>query len=306
MTPVPLPTLYGITHSNRPGKQLWGKNQFNSTFPAALACYMRDKHVPAVYLRLRTDLNVECVDLSIDDLFNTSIPNQGLLFAFETPFQPYAQYALDNVGGIDLVIKHHGDTSETTWRRALEVKLTVMPDNTTHLLPEDEWSPELVVRPASTKYCALGIYHACKERRAEIRDIFQDVCGNFKLWNSAHELLNKRDQLLSSLNNFQTTFQYAQQPFLIQPVWKTKGKSPTLADQAFDLFVWSDFALCRTFIRQLETGQDVNRFVRASARLARMLYVLATQERANLAQIYPEMAYELDPDKEFSLPGTIT
>ncbi|MBN1863929.1 MAG: HindVP family restriction endonuclease, partial [Victivallales bacterium] len=47
------PSLYGITHSNRNFSDpfYWGKNQFNSSFPVALACYMRDCKTPAVYLR---------------------------------------------------------------------------------------------------------------------------------------------------------------------------------------------------------------------------------------------------------------
>ncbi|MFW6359681.1 MAG: HindVP family restriction endonuclease, partial [Chroococcales cyanobacterium] len=36
------PGLFGITHSNRDfsQKQSWGKNQFNNSFPVALASYM--------------------------------------------------------------------------------------------------------------------------------------------------------------------------------------------------------------------------------------------------------------------------
>jgi hypothetical protein len=267
---------------------------------------MRDIGTPAVYLTLSSDLSISASDLPIGDLFNTDRPNEDLRFDFEAKFHPYQQYALDDIGGIDLVIKHQGDNKETGWRRALEVKLTVLPDNTTAKLPEQEWSPELVIRPASTKYCALGIYHAARERREEVRDIFQDVCGNFQLWNSVHEFRDKRSQLLTALNRFQSKFRDSQRPFLLQPFWKTEGKAAYLAKQAFDLFVWSDFALCRTFTQALEDTRKVNRFQRAAGRFARMLYVLATQEKANLNQIYTEMAYGLQTDKEFSLPGERT
>jgi hypothetical protein len=301
------PSLYGISHSNREGEQLWGKNQFNSTFPTALACYMRDKGIRAVYLTLGEDLLVTASEISIDDLFNTDRPNNQLRFDFEIRYEPYQQYALDDIGGIDLVVMHNGDVTQDGWRRPLEVKLTVMPDNTTCRRPEAEWSPELVIRPASTKYCAIGIYNACRARRNDVRDIFQDVCGNFQVWNSTHEVRAKRNELLGALNEFQGEFRANQQPFLIQPVWKTEGKSPSLAERAFDLFVWSDFALCRTFIdKPLEDAELVNRFMRASARLARVLYVLSTQQRANLTGIYTEMAYGLQTDKEYSLPGQST
>ena len=300
-------SLYGISHSNRKSSALWGKNQFNSTFPTALACYMRDKGIPAVYLSLGEDLAVTVSEITIDELFNSEEPNERLRFDFESPFAPYQNYALDAIRGIDLVVKHEGDSTDTGWRRALEVKLTVIPDNTTCARPEADWSPELVIRPASTKYCALGIYHRNRARKDEIRDIFQQLCGNFQHWDSPHELLDKRSSLLESLSQFQSTFRGAQQPFLIQPIWKTEGKSPSLAAKAFDLFVWSDFALCRAFVeKSLETAEGVNRYMRECARLARVLYVLSTQERANLGQIYTQMVYNLQSDKAFSLPGSST
>jgi len=268
---------------------------------------MRDQGLSAVYLTLRDDLTVRAEELPISDLFNTDRPNDQLRFDFETRYEPYQPYALDDIGGIDLVVKHQGDNTDARWRRPLEVKLTVVPDNTTCDRAEVDWSPELVIRPPSTKYCALGLYDACRLRRAEIRDIFQDVCGNFQLWNSLHEVRDKRADLIAALNGFQRQFRDAQRPFLIQPIWKTEGKSPSLSANAFDLFVWSDFALCRTFIDKSTGGvADVDRYMRASARLARVLYVLSTQERANLTTIYTEMAYGLQTDKEFSLPGQAT
>ncbi|GEM_PF-1717684 len=44
------PSLYGISESNssRSGAALWGKNQFNSTFPLSLSLYMRDKGIKPV------------------------------------------------------------------------------------------------------------------------------------------------------------------------------------------------------------------------------------------------------------------
>ena len=51
--------LYGIDNSNRENEDLWGKNQFNTTFPTSLACYMRDRDIPAVYLYVDKDLKVK-------------------------------------------------------------------------------------------------------------------------------------------------------------------------------------------------------------------------------------------------------
>lgn len=41
------PRLFGINKSNRDysNPETWGKNQFNSSFPAALACYLHFKKI---------------------------------------------------------------------------------------------------------------------------------------------------------------------------------------------------------------------------------------------------------------------
>lgn len=301
-------SLYGIHQSNRNSDDLWGKNQFNSTFPTALACYMRDQGINPVYLTVDQSLNVVASEITVEELFNSTRPNADLRFDFESKYEPYQQYAINDIGGIDLIVKHGDESTSSQWRRPLEVKLTVIPDNTTCDLEESEWSSELVVRPASTKYCALGIIDSCFQRRTEVRDIFENVCGTFQHWDSLHEVVAKRDDLLGALNLFQQTFRDTQKPFLMQPIWKTEGKAPTLSDNAFDIFIWSDFALCRAFLDKSREGtpNQVNRYMRSSARLARVLYELSRAGRANINSIYTEMAFDHQTDKEFSMPGQTT
>lgn len=50
----PTPRLYALNHSNRDFSQRdsWGKNQFNNSFPTALACYMHSQGLDPVYLKL--------------------------------------------------------------------------------------------------------------------------------------------------------------------------------------------------------------------------------------------------------------
>ena len=66
-----------------------GKNQYNNSFPIALACYRRDHSFKAVYLMLDKKLKITLVELSFDDLFNSQLPNDQLYFAFEANFEPY-------------------------------------------------------------------------------------------------------------------------------------------------------------------------------------------------------------------------
>ena len=48
------PGLFGLTNTNRDftQKETWGKNQFNSSFPAALCCFLASKNIQANYLAI--------------------------------------------------------------------------------------------------------------------------------------------------------------------------------------------------------------------------------------------------------------
>jgi len=296
------PRLYGLSKTNRSGNHLWGKNQFNSSFPASLACLMRDKKINAVYLSLDKNLNVVSGEIPIEQLFNCDAKNEEISFLFETKYEPYQKYAFDDIKGIDLVIKH-----EDRWCRPLEVKLTVIPDQTTFSDTEENWSSELVIRPATTSYCALGMFDSCVSKNGMIRDIIEPVCHDIQHWDSKIEIQSKQIEILSALNNFQIELIDFQKPFLMQPIWKTQGKSPILSDNAFDIFIWSDFALCRTFLdRSINTNNEFNRFYRSSARLAKILYELSTTGKTHLEKTYAQMTFGLQTDKEFALSGRIT
>lgn len=306
---VTQPSLYGLTHSNRNNDELWGKNQFNSTFPAALCCYMRDQNIPAVYLELANNaaagLHVKAGDTSFNNVFNTEAGNQSLTFLFESKFDPYQLLAYGDIGNIDLVIKH-----EDRFLRALEIKLTVLPDDGTHEDDESMWGSELVVRAATTSYAALGIADSCADVLPELRALFEPVCQPIRDWGNPTEIRSRKDAILGCLDVFQTRYAERQKPFLMQPVWKTRGKSPELADAAFDVFIWSDFALCRAFLDRareeaLRNNNQVPRFLRAATRLAHALYDLSTRGKVDMS-VYRESAMGNLTDKEFALGGKIT
>lgn len=295
-------SLYGLKNTNRKESDLWGKNQFNSSFPTSLACYMRDNKMNPIYLYLDKDLKVHAKEVSFDFVFNTTLKNSDLEFQFEKKYEPYQQYAYDDIKGIDLVIK-----GNNSFLKALEIKLTVLPDSTTYKENESEWSSEIVIRPASTSYCALGIMHSCSDKFHEIRKIFESTCESIQHWGNETEVLSKKENILNCLNTFQENFLNYQKPFLMQPLWKTKGKSPILDQNAFDIFIWSDFALCRTFIdRSSYNNSSASRLMRSSARLARMVYEIASKNKTNINRIYTEMNFGYQSDKEFSLNGKIT
>ena len=217
--------LYGIEHSNRDADDHWGKNCFNSSFPAATANYMLENSIPAIYIKL--DIvdgtpKVVASEIPIEQVFNCGdLRSKDLYFSFESVFEPYQKYSFDQIDGIDLVVK---DT-RGAFLAPLEVKLTVIPDNTTFKRREERWGSEMVVRSATTSYCALGMYDAIKDEAGRVREIFEDACSGIGSWDNEFEMSHKLPTLSTCIDEFQRRYFTSQKPLLMQTLWKTQGKS---------------------------------------------------------------------------------
>lgn len=299
--------LFGINHSNRKENDHWGKNCFNSSFPTATACYMLAHKTPAIYIYLDNvggELCIKSGQITIEEVFNCSNQNlNDLYFSFESIFEPYQQYSFEEIDGIDLVVKN----TKGEYLSPLEVKLTVLPTDSTSKQAEEKWGCELVIRSATTSYCALGMFDSIKHtgNPNEIRNIFEQSCSNIQMWNNDYEVNHKMTQLFCSINTFQKKFYHLQKPLLMQTIWKTRGKSPLLAEQAFDIVIWSDYAFSRLFIDDsCKKTDNVSRPKRATARLARCLWELSKSGKIRITDIYRQMAFGTQTDKEFAIGGS--
>ncbi len=67
------PGLFGLDRyrSNRDFSKeaSWGKNKFNSSFPAALACYMASKNLEPVYLTLDSSYKITHEKIKVSNIF---------------------------------------------------------------------------------------------------------------------------------------------------------------------------------------------------------------------------------------------
>ncbi len=303
--------LYGLKYSNRnfEDRYYWGKNQFNSSFPAALACYMRDQGHGAVYVQHASDQKTRINELPFDQVFGSDIGAERLYFSFEDTYSPFRKFVHDTLKPIDLVIK---DASSGKFIRPLEIKLTVIPDNSTAGKAEDEFSAELVVRSPTMRYMAMSMAEACSGRLDEVRDILSPVCCKVRHWEVSETMKTHRESIFEALEIFLENFRTMERPLLMQPIWKTKGKSSLLADQCLDVFVWSDFALARLFMDSAgllgDIDSKITRQQRAAFRLARFLYDLSSSNEQKVFQepIYDGMNYGVLNDKEFSVSGRKT
>ena len=296
------PRLYGMKNSNRRQEEFWTKNCFNSSFPVALTNYMRDKGITANYITLDKSLSTHVGEIGISEVYNSnSIPNEELFFSFESTFEPYRKYTSDGLDKIDLVVKHGN-----RYLRALEVKLTVIPDNSTVDLEPDKWGSEIVIRPATTSICALGMIDACWKYRDDIKELFSPL-RKISDWKNKAEVMQHMPEIIGALNEFEERYHELQKPLIIQPIWKTKGKTPILNDEALDVFIWSDFAFTRLFLDRCGKKKNNNqRMLRCAARMACCLYEVARAGEVDMNEVYRKIAYDVQTDKEFSSSGKTT
>ncbi len=303
------PALYGIRNSNRSGDELWSKNRFNSTFPVALACYMRDKGIKPVYISLDGAINHLATDgqISISDVFGLRSRGERIRFDFESAFKPFDRYFYDSLAAIDLVTR----TASGTYKRPIEIKLTVLPDNSTVGLPSDQWSSELVIRSITSAYATVSLIDSVMKDSSlknRVRTIVEPTAAAIQNWDNITEIRSKRDSILACLTQVLGSVRALQKPYLIQPIWKTEGPSPLLAERCFDIFVWSDAALIKTFIDRASEGrpQSVTRALRECARTLRSIYGIVVVGKITYDDIYRGMSLGTLTDKSTSLNGRQT
>jgi type II restriction enzyme len=296
--------LFGLVSSNRDFKNAnaWGKNQFNSSFPAALSCYLHSKMLNANYIAISAK-QFGIKSISIENIFAINPLSQDTYFAFEAQHMPFQKYVIGTLPRTDLVILNR---STNQCLRGLEVKLTALPDNTTCNLSDDKFGSEIVIRPDSIVYLAASIASANIDA---VEKHIQDSGIVISDWSNAEEVIQNIKAIVACISAISMDIEYHQVPFLLQPVWKTTGKSPKLADNCLDVFVWSDAAFA-WFIAQVSKKEGITnkitRQTRTSIWLYKMLLDIVTQGKFDHADIIDKLSYNTKNDKAFASAGNVT
>src|SRR6058998_1565742 len=99
------PSLFGLRNTNRnlSDRDAWGKNQFNSTFPTSLACYMDSIGLEPVYLELNEKLEVSHAKIPVSNVFGLKPNSPDLYFGFEEAYEPYGKFVKGDLPRVDLV-----------------------------------------------------------------------------------------------------------------------------------------------------------------------------------------------------------
>lgn len=299
------PGLFGISSSNRDFRKAenWGKNIFNNAFPAALACYMQHKGLQPIYLTLNDKAGLNTSSITTEDIFALSPLNPNIYFSFESDFVPYQPLVVNNLPRADLVII---DQSTGLCTRSIEIKLTALPDNSTATLAENNYGCEIVVRPDTIVYMALSIASQLKSEIGKLTAALKAL-PTISDWTDIHVVSPVIPLMAAILNAFMTSNLHLQQPLILQPIWKTERKKLTLHRDAFDIFVWSDFAFTRLFFREANlTGGSISRGARSIAWLTKMLLDFTIEGKFNHKAIIDAMSFNTKNDKAFAVNGMIT
>ena len=294
--------LFGLKRTNRDfsQKETWGKNQFNSSFPAALCCFLASKNIRANYLSIYKGVLKQKFIL-IKDVFGIEPDDKDIYFAFESQHTPYQKFVVGALPRTDLVIQKES-TGECL--SGLEVKLTALPDNTTCDFNENLYGSEIVVRPDTIVYLACSI-------AAGLSDCFSDILPTISIkdWSEPIFVLEKIDLIVDAIKLLSVSLEQNQSSFLLQPIWKTIGKSPELAENCLDIFVWSNAGFAG-FISNI-ANKDINavaitRQTRAAVWLYKMLLDIKEHGKFNHKNLIDKLSFNTKNDKAFSSAGNVT
>ena len=94
MTKKQEPGLFGQKHSSRDYTKAdsWGKNQFNSSFPASLVAYMYSKGIKPIYIKTGKKNNIVHDEIDGVDLFGIDPLSENAYYNYEAGFAPYEYY----------------------------------------------------------------------------------------------------------------------------------------------------------------------------------------------------------------------
>lgn len=299
------PSLFGQKHSSRDYslKKNWGKNMFNSSFPASLVAYMSSKGLKPVYICIDKDCNIKHGYITGKKLFGIDPLSDNAFYNYESEYPYYSTLYTGLREKMDLVMM---DNTTNKVLSGFEVKLTAMPDNTTAKKDESEYSCEIVVRPPTIWNigCSICSAYSSLEEKARLHNFLKEV-PMINNWAEIDEVLPHYDEIQHCVLDICSDLYDKQIPLIIQPVWKTDGKQMRLKDDCLDVFVWSNLAVIQMCVKE-DSINAIDRFSRTIIWIYRMLLEYITHDQFDYRRIVRLQSYRLANDKAFSMPGNKT
>ncbi len=303
------PALFGLnpSNTNKDFRQAaaWGKNSFNNCFPISLLCYMQSQNIAPVYLTLDENTEVVPKKIDVNSIFGHVYDSENIYFAFEYTYGQNQRFVKGSLPRIDLVVMDSAN-SKNPWLRALEIKLTALPDNSTCNLSEEQYGCELVVRPNTIIHLTLEIVSRYAEHQNELLEVLNPIFQNNFDWQAEDRILERIPYIIQTIKSLLLTKMDEQIPLVIQPIWKTVGKSSRLHGNCLDVFVWSTFAFAKLLLDAVEQGRSkgFSRAKRAVLWIVKMLSDFAVNGKVDPQTV--SVGFTRQTDKAFALSGRKT
>ncbi len=305
------PSLYGLDNSNRDfsSKDAWGKNVFNNAFPVSLLCYMFSQQIDPVYLSVDQQTGrIFHSKIGVQGIFGKNPLDKDLFFAFEHQFSPYETLVSASLPRVDLVLSQVKDNLMAGALRGIEIKLTAVPDNSTAEAKKENQSAEIVVRPDTIVYIALSIARNFIHKKNTLEEYLVTAGDQITDWNEPTKVAPRMNEIVGALKGLLQSTVELQEPFLLQPIWRTTGKSLQLEDHCLDAFVWSDYAMAKLFIENSDNDGSyrIIRAARSTVWLFKMLYDYVKLGKINHSSTIRNINFGAQTDKAFAMSGIKT
>ena len=238
------------------------------------------------------------------DIINTN--PKTAKFYFETVFDGYDQYTHNGANKSDVVVidgTHH--------TRPLEIKLVVVPTSASASKPREKQSCEIVTRPSTVEQIAFSIAHSFgTTRRLELLDIINSALGHPHdyEWGNDAFMVMKIPNFCKAATDIIRAGIDLQTPLVLSAIWRTKGQSPELDDDAFDAFVWTDLAFAQLYLTSAGPSRGkslVSRPSRSLLWLVSCLYEFAAQGTMNFDKTRSIMNFGYQGDKAGAFAGAL-
>ncbi len=302
------PGLFGQKHSSRDytKEDSWGKNQFNSSFPASLVAYMGSIGMDPVYICTKNNNEIVHKYITASDLLKIDPLSDEAYYDYESGYYPYEQYYVaSKKEKIDLVMINRTTNAPMS---GLEVKLTTLPDNTTKDANEIDYGSEIVVRSPTILFLACSIC-ACYDNpkgKNKLHILLNTIGEEIKNWGEIRQVLPHYDEIKKAVLNVSSDISRKQVPLIIQPIWKTSQNLRDLATECLDVFVWSNLSVIQMCLRETNPVDDISRNQRTIIWLYKMLWDFTQFNRFNYTSIVNDLSYKYKTDKAFAISGKLT
>ena len=302
------PGLFGQKYSSRDYRyeDAWGKNQFNSSFPASLVAYMGSKGIDPIFICTNKNNEVVHKHISSSKLLGIDPLSDEAYYDYEAGYYPYEQYyTASKKEKIDLVMINRTTQSPVS---GLEVKLTTLPDNTTKDLPDADYGSEIVVRSPTILFVACSIC-ACYDSprgKNKLHDILNTIGQEIKDWSEIRQVVPHYNEIKEAILAVSSDLANKQVPLIMQPIWKTDRRLTDLEENCLDVFVWSNLSVIQMALRETSSDDDISRNQRTIIWLYKMLWDFTQFGKFNYTDIVNSLSYKYKTDKAFAISGKLT